>query len=78
MITVSVEQKQGTTTRRVSVSAPTIERAVEIARRGAEEARLLFPIDGERFFAPASGEGIRYGEQTAREVETPNREEALV
>jgi len=61
MITVGVEQKSGAVTRRLTVSAPSIHRAVELASRSADEARVLFPIDGERFFAPVSCEGIRHG-----------------
>ena len=59
MITVNVELETGpTTTLCLKVSAPTIERAIEIASGFASEAgadssaRVLFPIDGETFFAP--------------------------
>ncbi len=83
MITVHVEQKSGALTRRLAVSAPSIERAVQIARCGADEARVAFPIDGEIFFDPvgdeggdatgeANGEareGIRYDAMTGDEIE---------
>ena len=62
MITVGIEQKSGTLARRVTVNAPSIERAVEMAasQAGADSARVLFPIDAEVFFTPASKEGIAY------------------
>ncbi len=79
MITLVVLQKKGPLTRRLTVSAASVERAVKIARCGAEEARVVFPIDGELFFAPvgeargsANGEareGIRYDAMTQEEVE---------
>ena len=53
MITVSVEVRTGSSTRTVKVSAPSIRRALELARsrtRGME-ARVLFPIDPDEFFA---------------------------
>jgi len=58
MITVTAELKTGPTTRRLKVSAPTIEMAISMASSFASEAggdssaRVLFPIDGETFFAP--------------------------
>jgi hypothetical protein len=52
MVTLVVLQKNGPLTRRLTVSAASVERAVQIARYGAEEARVVFPIDGELFFAP--------------------------
>ena len=82
MITVNVELNTGpTTTLRLKVSAPTIERAVEIASNFASEAgadsfaRVLFPIDGETFFAPVempSGNpagGIDYAAMNREEIE---------
>jgi hypothetical protein len=79
MVTLVVLQKQGPLTRRLTVSAASVERAVQIARCGAEEARVVFPIDGQLFFAPigeAEGsnngearEGIRYDAMTQEEVE---------
>ena len=49
MITVTVEQKQGATTRRMKVSALSIERALEISGSGRPDtaARVVFPIDAE-------------------------------
>ena len=52
MVTLVVLQKNGPLTRRLTVSAASVRRAVEIARCGAEEARVVFPMDGELFFAP--------------------------
>jgi len=65
MITVAIKKSHGATTLRAKVSAPTIERAVEIAGPGA---RVEFPVDGETFFAPAANEGIDYEPMTAEEV----------
>jgi hypothetical protein len=48
MISIRVEKRRGNATVRFRVTAPSIERALEIAGEGA---RVLFPIDGERFFA---------------------------
>ena len=79
MVTLVVLQKKGPFTRRLTVSAASVERAVEIARCGAEDARVVFPIDGQLFFAPvgeAEGsiigdarEGIRYDAMSREEVE---------
>ena len=79
MVTLVVLQKKGPLTRRLTVSAASVERAVKIARCGAEKARVVFPIDGQLFFAPlgetegsAKGdarEGIRYDAMTQEEVE---------
>jgi hypothetical protein len=48
MICIRVEKCCGFVTVRFRVTAPSIERALEIAGEGA---RVLFPIDGEKFFA---------------------------
>ena len=69
MITVTIEQKKGAFTRRVRVTAPSIERALQISggeasagEANATPARVVFPIDGEAFFAPpAASEGIDFG-----------------
>lgn len=60
MIRVAVEVREGAVTRRVRITAPSIERALEIAGAGKPglEVRLLFPIDAEAFFAPAEP-GVR-------------------
>ncbi len=52
MICVSVEIREGALTYRVRITAPSIERALEIAGEGkpGRKARLLFPIDAETFF----------------------------
>src|SRR5215207_1331514 len=54
MVCVSVEIREGYFTRRVWISAPSIERALEIAGEGKPRrgVRLLFPIDAEAFFVP--------------------------
>lgn len=54
MIRVSVEVREGAVTRRVRITAPSIERALEIAGAGKPrlEVRLLFPIDPEAFVVP--------------------------
>lgn len=65
MITVIIEQKRGAFTRRVRVTAPSIERALQISggsEASGAEARVVFPIDGEAFFAPpTASEGIDFG-----------------
>jgi hypothetical protein len=52
MICVTVEMREGAVTRRVRISAPSIERALKIAGEGmtGRRVRLLFPIDPEAFF----------------------------
>jgi hypothetical protein len=54
MIRVTVEIRKGALTNWVRVTAPSIERALEIAGDGMPgwQVRLLFPIDPEAFFAP--------------------------
>ncbi len=54
LICVSVEIREGNLTRRERVTAPSIERALEIVRKGKPERRvgLTFPIDPEAFFVP--------------------------
>jgi hypothetical protein len=57
-IRVTVEMREGALTRRVQITAPSIERALEMAGDGkpGHNVRLLFPIDPEVFFVPeASG-----------------------
>ena len=71
MITVTVEKRYGAggaTTIRARITAPTIERAVELA---GPNSRVVFPIDANAFFAPASnpGEGIDYGAMTPEGIE---------
>jgi hypothetical protein len=48
MIAVTVEKSYGTATARVRVRAASIERALRLA---GEDARVVFPIDAEQFFA---------------------------
>jgi hypothetical protein len=52
MIRVTVEIREGALTYRVRVTAPSIERALEIAGDGmpGRQVRLLFPIDPEAFY----------------------------
>jgi hypothetical protein len=47
MIEVSVEKRHGAATVRFGVIAESIKRAIELA---GEDARVVFPIDPERFF----------------------------
>ena len=57
MIRVSVEISEGgALTYRVQVTAPSTERALEIAREGKPGRRvcLLFPIDPDAFFVTAA------------------------
>ncbi len=53
MIRVSIELREGAVTRRVRVTASSIERAVKMAGYGmtGRRVRLLFPIDPETYFA---------------------------
>jgi hypothetical protein len=70
MITVTVEKRYGAATVRARVSAPTIERAVELASSyGIGEARVVFPIDGETFRAPVTREGIDFETLSLDELE---------
>jgi hypothetical protein len=48
MISIRVEKRYGDVTVYSRVTAPSIERALEIAGEGA---KVVFPIDGEEFFA---------------------------
>jgi hypothetical protein len=56
MVRVTVEVREGALTNRVRVTAPSIERALEIVGEGksGRRVRLLFPIDPEVFFVPAA------------------------
>ena len=56
MIAVTVQKSCGTATARVRVWAASIERALRLA---GEDARVVFPIETELFFAPQdTQEGI--------------------
>ena len=56
MIAVTVEKTYGTATARVRVSATSIKRALRLA---GEDARVVFPIEAELFFAAQDApEGI--------------------
>ena len=61
MISIRVERRRGNVTVRFRVTAPSIERALEIAGEGT---RVVFPIDGEEFFADKAN---------ASASEAPNR-----
>jgi hypothetical protein len=50
MVSIRVERRYGSTIIRASVTAPSIEQALRLAGEGA---RVVFPIDGEAFFASA-------------------------
>ena len=52
MIRVSVEIREGVFSRRVRITAPSIELALKLAGEGkpGRGVRLLFPIDPEAFF----------------------------
>jgi hypothetical protein len=50
MITIHVEKDYGSSTIRSCVTAPSIEQALLLAGEGA---RVVFPIDGQTFFASA-------------------------
>ena len=54
MICVSAEIREGALTRRVWVTAPSIERALKIAGAGKPERRIriVFPIDSKAFVLP--------------------------
>ena len=56
MLCVTIEVREGAATLRVRITAPSIERALEIAGEGTpgRRVRLLFPIDSEAFFVPES------------------------
>ena len=60
MICVTVEIAEGALTRQVWITAPSIERALKIARAGkpGRRTRLVFPIDPEAFLVP-EGSGQR-------------------
>lgn len=69
MVTITVEKwygASGSTAVRARISAPSIERAVELA---GPNICVIFPIDGETFFAPSSREGIDYGAMTPNGIE---------
>ncbi len=55
MICVTVEIREGTITRRVRLTASSIERALKLAGGGkpGRRVRLVFPIDPEAFSFPA-------------------------
>jgi hypothetical protein len=54
MICVTVEIREGATTRRARLTTPSIERALKLAGEGkpGRRVRLVLPIDSEAFFAP--------------------------
>ena len=54
MLCVTIEIREGAVTRRVRISAPSIERALEMAGDGTpgRGVRLVFPIDPKAFFVP--------------------------
>ena len=54
MICVTIEIREGPLTRRMQITAPSIERAMKVAEDGkpGHRVRLLFPIEPEAFFVP--------------------------
>jgi hypothetical protein len=60
VICVTVEIGEDALTRWVPITAPSIERALKIARAGkpGRKTRLVFPIDSEAFFV-SEGSGQR-------------------
>lgn len=58
MISIRVEKRRGEATVRFRVTAPSIERALEMAGEGT---KVLFPIDGEKFFADEANASTREG-----------------
>jgi hypothetical protein len=52
MISIRVEKRYGHVNVHTRVTAPSIERALEVAGEGA---KVVFPINGEEFFAFAKG-----------------------
>ena len=54
MISVTVEIREGALTRRVQLTASSLERALKLAGEGKPGRRvcLVFPIDPEAFFVP--------------------------
>ncbi|MGI8911994.1 MAG: hypothetical protein ACR2JR_15820 [Rubrobacteraceae bacterium] len=51
---MSIEVREGTLTRRAQITAPSIERAMEMAGYGktGRRVRLVLPIDPEAYFVP--------------------------
>lgn len=66
MIAVTVEQKQGATTRQMKVSAPNIEQALQISGAGRPdtEVRIVFPIDAEESRTTPSKKTLNYTAST--------------
>lgn len=65
MVTISVEVRQDAVARTVRVTARSIERALKIVGGGRPgvQARVVFPIEPETFFAaPGAPEGVMAGE----------------
>ena len=58
MICITIEVREGALTYRARVTAPSIQRALEIMREGKPGRRvhLIFPIDPEVFFVPEGSE----------------------
>jgi hypothetical protein len=52
VVSIRVERRYGSALIVSSVTAPSIEQALRLAGEGA---RVVFPIDGEAFFASAGG-----------------------
>ena len=65
MVTVVVERRYGHTTVRSRVSAPSVERALQLC--GAH-GRVVFPIDPEGFFASRSADGLTRASQRSAQA----------
>ena len=67
MIRVTVAVTEGSTTRRVRIVAPSIERALALAGSGRPgcEARVNFPIEPESFFVGGAEAGAPASEPLA-------------
>lgn len=59
MVRVTIEQKRGPVTRQVSITAPSIARALALAGAGRNgiRAKVLFPINPEAYFTGQAAEG---------------------
>lgn len=62
MITITVRKRFGAATVKSRVSAPSIERALRIAGKGA---KVVFPIDGESFFSSHKASGNASSKEAA-------------
>lgn len=73
MVRVTIEQKRGPVARRVSITAPSIARTLELAGAGRNgtRAKVLFPINPEAYF---TGQAAEIAGVSATESAVPARE----